>query len=261
MISINGEKVNPTLFPDQTSQVWNVSGLNSLTASVVWEYECEREFLHLAQLKTLLDAKDIKATLHMTYLPYGRQDKPVNNESTFALVTFAKLINDLKFEAVFAIDPHSDVAKELIKNFTPIIPVNYIDMAAFYTGADIFCYPDKGALKKYGNYTAKSFVYGEKVRNQQTGKIESMKLVGNVKDKTVLIVDDICDAGGTFCGMAKLLYDAGAKEVNLYVTHGIFSKGLKPLREAKIERIFTKDGEVGEYQRNVVYKPNEGTEL
>jgi len=262
MISVNGEKINVTKFSDQTSQVWNVSGISGLTAVVVWNFELESEFLHLAQLKTLLDKKGIRATLHMPYLPYARQDKPVNNQNTFALITFAKLINDLKFEAVFAVDPHSEVPKELIKNFTPIIPFNYIRIAEIHTQSDVMCFPDKGAMTKYGKYfKPERYVYGEKVRNQQTGKLEDMKLVGDVKDKNVLIVDDICDGGGTFCWMAQLLYDAGAKSVNLYTTHGIFSKGLRPLREAKIERIFTKDGEISEYHKHIVYKPMENTEL
>jgi len=61
-----------------------------------------------------------------------------------------------------------------------------------------------------------------------------------------MIVDDICDGGATFILLAKELYAAGAKEVNLFVTHGIFSKGLIPLYEAGIKRIFTQDGEASE---------------
>ena len=261
MISLNGEKLNATKFPDQTSQVWKVNGLTGLTANVVWEFELESEFMHLAQLKTLLDAKGVKATLHLPYLPYARQDKLVSNSSTFALTTFAILLNSLKFEQVFCLDPHSKVARELIKNFTGIIPIRYIEIAIKHTQPDVVCYPDIGALQKYSKYITKSYVYGEKVRNQQTGKIESMNLVGNVKDKSVLIIDDIIDGGGTFCWMAQLLYENGAKDVNLYGTHGIFSKGLKPLYESSINRIFTRNGEITEYKNNICYKNMENTEL
>lgn len=47
-----------------------------------------------------------------------------------------------------------------------------------------------------------------------------------VQDKTCVIVDDLCDGGGTFSGLAEQLVLAGAKVVDLYVTHGVFSKGL-----------------------------------
>jgi phosphoribosylpyrophosphate synthetase len=67
--------------------------------------------------------------------------------------------------------------------------------------------------------------------------------VGDCKDKRVLIVDDICDGGKTFELLAKDLYNAGAEEVNLFVTHGLFSKGLIPLKLAGIKRIFTNKGQ------------------
>ena len=66
----------------------------------------------------------------------------------------------------------------------------------------------------------------------------------DIKDQTILIVDDLCDGGMTFIKSAERLYELEAKEVHLYVSHGIFSKGLKPLTDSGIKRIFTKDGEV-----------------
>jgi ribose-phosphate pyrophosphokinase len=262
MISVNGEKINVTRFPDNTSQVWQISGINTTSAKVVWEYDLESEFMQLAQLKTLLDSRSIKATLYMPFLPYSRQDKPVSNDATFGLVTFARLLNSLNFEAVFTLDAHSGVAKELIKNLNDMVPVNYVKIAEIHTNSDVVCYPDKGALQKYsGKVSEKPFVFGEKVRDQQTGKIQDMKLVGGVKGKKVLIVDDIIDGGGTFCWMSQLLYNNGASEVNLYGTHGIFSKGLGPLRDAGIKRIFTRKGEISDYQGNICYKPNETSQL
>lgn len=256
MISLNGVVIKPTLFSDQTRQVWKVpeEAFNVGGASVVWDFEQESEFMQLAQLKTLLDKRSIPATLLMKYLPYGRQDKDVSNETTFGLVTFSNLLNSLKFTEVIAIDPHSQAPYELIKNFTSIQPYTAVELATQMTETTTYCYPDKGAVSKYTKLFHHPYVYGDKVRNQSTGVIESMKLVGQVKGDNVLIVDDLCDAGGTFCWMASLLYEAGAKDVNLYVSHGIFSKGLKPLRDAKINRIFTKDGEVSDYQGNICYK-------
>lgn len=255
MISLNGIIIKPTLFPDNTSQVWHVpvEAFKATSGDVIWDFEHEGEFMQLAQLKTLLDHKGINANLVMKYLPYGRQDKQVSNDATFGLRTFASLLNGLSFQQVGVIDPHSDVV-EIIKNCTVIHPYTAIKVAVDLTETELVCYPDKGAVKKYTKLHYHPFVYGDKVRNQDTGKIESMKLIGDVKGKNVLIIDDICDGGGTFCWMASLLYDAGAKEVNLYTSHGIFSKGLKPLRAAKIERIFTKDGEISEHQGNICYE-------
>lgn len=64
------------------------------------------------------------------------------------------------------------------------------------------------------------------------------------KKQTICIVDDICDGGRTFIEAAKLLQRLEPKEIHLYVSHGIFSKGLKVLTEAGISKIFTHKGEV-----------------
>jgi ribose-phosphate pyrophosphokinase len=105
------------------------------------------------------------------------------------------------------------------------------------------CYPDKGALIKYKDMYNFPYIYGNKTRDQETGHILDYQLVGDCDGQRVLIVDDICDGGMTFQLLARDLLAAGAKEVNLFVSHGIFSKGLKPLREAGIKNIYTKEGE------------------
>jgi phosphoribosylpyrophosphate synthetase len=111
------------------------------------------------------------------------------------------------------------------------------------TESSVACYPDKGARVKYTDFYNLPSIHGNKIRNQDTGHIEQYDLFGNCEGKRILIVDDICDGGATFVLLADQLYANGAEEVNLFVTHGIFSKGLKPLRNAGIKRIFTNKGE------------------
>lgn len=262
MITINNIPINVTLFPDNTRQVWQLPKEITKLATVLvkWEFVTEGEFLELAQLKHLLDSLNISATLVFPYLPYGRQDKLVSNNTTFALRTFAKLLNSLKFHKVFAIDAHSKVAENVIDNFYSIPPVEYVFKIVKEIDPDLFCYPDAGALDKYHKLfvSRKLSIHGEKTRDQLTGNIDKYEIVGNCKDKSVLVVDDLCDGGATFVHLTTQLLKNGAKEVNLFVTHGIFSKGLTPLKEAGIKRIFTKDGEVVDQDSTnglFVYKP------
>jgi ribose-phosphate pyrophosphokinase len=257
MLYLNGQPLSVTHFPDNTSQVWKDAQVESLyqnpgqEAKVAWNFKSEAEFMELAQLKTLLDVLRIKAHLTLTYLPYGRQDKNISNTSTFGLRTFANLLNSLDFETVTIHDPHSEVALEKIHHSRAVYPVRQVEVAC-QTSFDnqcetILCYPDKGALSKYTKvYESlyRSHIYGEKVRDQLTGNITSYKVVGECAGKNVMIVDDICDGGATFKLLAKDLLAAGAKQVNLFVTHGIFSKGVRTLFEAGIKRVFTEDGEV-----------------
>lgn len=257
MIKLNGTPINITLFPDNTSQVWRLDKLtfpNCQWADIIWEFSSESEFMHLAQLKTLLDQHDIRSYLTIKYLPYGRQDKEVTNETTFALRTFARLLNSLHFNNVTILDPHSPVATAIIQNSIAYYPIAQLLKARDLTNSNLFCYPDKGAQAKYSLVYDFPSVYCNKVRDQLTGNILSNELTGNVEGKTVLIVDDICDGGMTFIKTAELLYAAGAKEVSLFVSHGIFSKGLKPILNANIKHVFTSDGEASEHQQQINYR-------
>ena len=60
-------------------------------------------------------------------------------------------------------------------------------------------------------------------RREQAGEIAEMTVIGDVKGKTCIIVDDICDTAGTLVKAAQLLTDHGATEVHAYITHGVLS--------------------------------------
>ena len=60
-------------------------------------------------------------------------------------------------------------------------------------------------------------------RREKAGEVAEMTVIGNVKDKICLIVDDICDTAGTLCKAAEILMENGAKEVHSYITHGVMS--------------------------------------
>jgi len=257
MISINGVQIKPTLFPDKTSQVWQLTD-ELMTAlykegmcTIKWEFESEAEFIHLAQLKTLLDTRCPYITLDMPYLPYARQDKWVANETTFALRTFASLLNTLNFTEVHVLDAHNNLRANMILNLVDDSPKKYIEQAFEKSGANLILFPDAGAKLRYEAYRVDSYpVYADKTRDQTTGNIKEVLIKGSVAGKRVLIVDDICDGGMTFKLVAeaalKPLKDGqgGATEVYLYVTHGIFSKGIKTLLDSGIKKVYTYKGEV-----------------
>jgi ribose-phosphate pyrophosphokinase len=246
MITIGNRQVPTTLFPDNTSQVWHLPDeiFTLPVIHIVWTFSLESEFLQLAQLKTLLDAKGIKATLELPYLPYGRQDKEVSNESTFALRTFARQLNTLAFECVTIHDPHSRTALELIDRSVAAYPKEEI-YRVFSETADLICYPDAGARTKYSEvYPGLPFIYGEKVRDQKSGQISDYRLAGDPSGKKILIIDDICDGGATFILLTKELLNKGALSVSLFVSHGLFSRGTRPLFASGISRVFTEKGEL-----------------
>jgi len=249
--------VTATLFPDKTSQVWKLkdSQLEYLKTDpkpvVEWYFDNESEVIQIIQLFDLINTivpEDREIDLYVPFLPYARQDKEINNELTFALRTFLKVIS-LTYARLVVLDVHSqDLLKELAPTFLNIEPISQITYAARHCDADLFCYPDSGAETRYGGLLVNApHVVLEKTRDQVTGSINGIKLADGynpelIKGKKILIIDDICDGGRTFIEGAKVLYSHGAADVNLYTSHGIYSKGVKIIHDAGITKVYDKDG-------------------
>lgn len=249
MISINGIELKPTIFPDGTSQVWKLDPKIKAdrNINIIWNFKNEGEFMHLAQAVQLIRSMNPNAiiSLDVPYMPYARQDKEISNDACFALYTFASLLNTLKINKMTGFDPHSDVVTRLFSNYMPTFPVGAVKELKTALGTTHMCYPDEGAFKKYHKLFVSPYIHGIKERDQATGKITSYTLDGgDPSGKSILIVDDIADGGATFVTLAEMLRKGKAAEVNLFVSHGLFSKGTQILRDAGIKRIFTREGEV-----------------
>lgn len=186
----------------------------------------------------------IPVKLIMLYVPYGRQDRPCEAGEAFGLKVFANIINSWDFDEVVIADPHSDVTPALIDRLT-IIPQEKIvkEMLGHYIPMDNFAIvsPDAGALKKIFKVAKElggADVYcAEKIRDTTTGAIKHTDIsVQDFKGRNLIMIDDIADGSFTFIKLAELLKSRNAGRVDLYVTHGIFSKGLRPL-EGVIDRV------------------------
>lgn len=239
--------VTPTIFPDGTSQVWklptDVLRVDYLPdkMEVVWHFESEAEVMHLCQLSALVyKYTQNSPDLVIPFLPYGRQDKAVSNDTTFALRIFINVIQEF-FEKISTFDSHSLINRDGFKS----LDVNdQVYTALNQSGASLVCFPDKGATTRGYDLNGISSFNLEKKRDQSTGIIEGLvcPLPLDLTDKTILLVDDIADGGRTFIESAKLLYSMGAAHVDLYVTHGIFSQGIHILTElGKLRNIYTTD--------------------
>ena len=195
----------------------------------------------------------VKLKLH--YMPYSRQDRVCNSGEAFGLKVVANLINSAGFHSVETLDNHSDVATSLLDN---VVNLDYNDIL---TGTELLSdiglgvltvvAPDAGSTKKIEKFGTE-FIQCLKTRNLETGSLSGFRVLNDVVDADLVIVDDICDGGGTFIGLTKELYNAGAHTVQLYVTHGIFSKGLAPLYEAGITKIMS---------ANTIYETNHNMEI
>ncbi len=189
------------------------------------------------QLLLAVDALDrvgvpsSQITLLLPYLPYARQDRVMVPGEPFSLKVFARLINALALREVRVFDAHSDVGPALLDRCTNI---NSDAMAAKYirtrvgTSDFVLVAPDAGAYKKTSRLATTigaDVIVATKSRNLEDGSLAAPTVLGDVQGRVCVIVDDICDGGGTFLNLADALTAAGSRENHLFVSHGIFAKG------------------------------------
>jgi ribose-phosphate pyrophosphokinase len=176
----------------------------------------------------------------------------------FSLKVFARLINGLGVHEVQVFDPHSDVAPALIDRCRVL---GNGDAATAYIRATlsdrsfVLIAPDAGAYKKTERLASAlgvPVVVATKYRSVIDGSLAAPDVLGDVQGRVCVIVDDICDGGGTFLNLAEALTNAGAAECHLFVSHGIFSKGFEALR-ARFASIGTTDAfrDASEYPQDI----------
>lgn len=206
-------------------------------------------FNDLGMLCLAVDAlrrMDVKLeTLIIPYFPSARQDRVMVKGEPLSVKIYAEIINSFKFQKVVVFDAHSEVTSALLNNCEPITNHKFVEKVIQEIRNDVLLIsPDGGALKKI--YKVSEFLGGlevvecSKSRDVKTGKLTGFKVYAdNLQGKNCLIVDDICDGGGTFIGLAEELKNKNAGKLYLAVSHGIFSKSFENLK--CFERIFTTD--------------------
>ncbi len=174
-------------------------------------------------------------TLVLPYLPYARQDRVMVPGEPFSLKVLARLINALDLKEVRVFDAHSDVGPALLNrcvaSTSDAIATEYI-RSCIGTDDFVLVAPDAGAYKKTSRLAASigaEVIVATKSRNLADGSLAAPSVLGDVHGRVCVIVDDICDGGGTFLNLADALTAAGAKENHLFVSHGIFAKGYDAL--------------------------------
>ncbi len=180
--------------------------------------------------------------LYLPYFPGARQDRLCNEGEPLTCEVYADIINSLGFRSVQILDAHSDVAPALLNNVYNASNVDFVEdcVKSLNLSKMYLVIPDSGASKKAievakrleGIGTSFGIVKCDKLRDLATGNLTGFKCYANDLQQTdCVVVDDICDGGGTFLGIAKKLKEKDAGKLHLIVTHGIFSKGVTELEK------------------------------
>ncbi len=201
------------------------------------------DVMKLALLRSSLEhLPDVR--LILPYLPYSRADRRFTDGDCFGLEAFGALINSMAFHGVVTLDAHNPhAAHACVNRLKDVSPARFmeqaiVDFAQRHKSRRItVLFPDEGARERYDSSlpqgiecnTAKVRIviaHCRKIRSAVTGKLEGFEVPPVESDYPAIVVDDICDGGLTFAGIAQRL---NLLKLGLYVTHGIFSKGPEPL--------------------------------
>jgi ribose-phosphate pyrophosphokinase len=189
-------------------------------------------------------AYDGSVTLLLPYLPYSRQDRVCYPGEAFALSVLAKMLDTQRRakDKVVTWDAHSDVSEKVFHgmNFTNVsvesLIERFLKIGVTFDPETVVIAPDKGAWMRASLAAraigSREVIYTQKVRDPDDGSITAMTFGSDESNETdlqgkhILIADDICDGGRTFIELAKRVREFNPASITLYVTHGIFSRGL-----------------------------------
>ena len=212
-------------------------------------------------------AKNITAVI--PYFGYARQDRKVVPRTSISAKLVSNLITKAGADRVVTVDLHAGQ----IQGFFDI-PVDNLFATPIFArhvkkkikSKKIICVaPDVGGTERarsLGKLLNVGLAIVDK-RRPKPGQSEVVNVIGDVTDKTCIIVDDIIDSGGTIINAAKALKQRGAYEVYVYITHGVLSgDAVKKIKNSVIKNLVITDtinnGEKTKSVKNIEVLPISG---
>lgn len=221
----------------------------------------EFNLIALLQAIDILNRNKVRCLVYMPYLYYSRQDRATTPNSASSLELLLNVLKDV--EALYTYDVHSSRALEMLPSvLRSRRPINFLQECA--SRADFIIAPDKGATEKIYDYCTGAGISLDRVitatknRDPATGKLSSPEVkeahLSKLNGKSAVIFDDICDGGYTFIQLADLIKSKVKVDLDLAVSHGIFSKGCEELL-SRFNNIYTTDSiPTKEKEVQVIYK-------
>jgi ribose-phosphate pyrophosphokinase len=190
---------------------------------------------NLMELLIMLDAlrrsSARRKTAVIPYFGYARQDRKSSPRTPISAKLVANLITEAGADRVLTLDLHAGQ----IQGFFDIpvdnlfaAPLFAADIKTRFAGRDIMIVsPDVGGVVRARDLATRLNVDLAIIdkRRERAGISEVMNVIGDVGGRDCILVDDICDSGGTLCNAANALIKEGAKSASVYVTHGVLSGG------------------------------------
>ena len=195
----------------------------------------------LMELMIMIDAARRSSATRITavipYYGYARQDRKSASRTPITAKLVANLITKAGADRILTMDLHAgqiqgffdipvdDLTSRVVFAKDIKKTIGIIDEPDVEQVGTVFVSPDAGGVvraRKFADMFNGDIAIVDK-RRPEAGKSEVMNLIGDVKGKHAILVDDIVDSGGTLCNAAQAIIDAGALSVRAYITHGVLT--------------------------------------
>lgn len=210
------------------------------SVNVVMRIRNAEDLFLLMQLSDILHRQEVVVEeLHIPYLMSMRCDRVFSFDRPYSLKIVGSVVQGVGARTTYIYEPHSYRSIE----FTNCIDENPSENFILdHAQSSTICYPDKGAQDRYDPLWVKiDALLCEKVRNVDTGVLEGFKVVNPevFNGGEITLVDDLCDGGGTFIGLAPKLRELNPTKLRLVVTHAVQLNGIKRVAEVFDEVVIT----------------------
>ena len=207
---------------------------------------------NLMELLLVIDALKRSSAKNITavipYFGYARQDRKVAPRTSISAKVVANLISNAGASRVVTVDLHAGQIQGFfdmpVDNlFTTPLFAKYIKKK--FKDKKLICVsPDVGGVQRTRGLATriKADLAIIDKRRPAPGKSQVMNIIGDVKNKTCIIVDDIIDSGGTIVNAVDALKKNGANEVYVFITHAVLSgDAVKKIKNSKIKKLIITD--------------------
>ena len=208
---------------------------------------------HLMELLITIDAARRASARRITavipYFGYGRQDRKDEGRTSISAKLIANLITSAGANRVVTIDLHAGQIQgffdiPLDNLFSVNEMIQDMEKISFEKNTLAIVSPDVGGVVRARAFAKRinaSLVIIDK-RREKAGESEVMNIIGEVRNKTCILLDDIADSAGTLCNAAVALKEYGANEIYSYIAHGVLSgSALNRISESNIKELVLTD--------------------
>ena len=213
-------------------------GINDKRVFIIQSFKLPNT--HLLELLLTIDAAKRggarEINIIIPYFPYCRMDKKHRSGVPISAKVVADVISTMNVNRIVTFDLHAEQIQGFFSNkidfchvqmggfFTAHMKERYID---FGMSNWVFCAPDSGSVKRtkelalLSNNQNLCNMIKYRIKDQE---VDSMLIIGDVKNKNVVVFDDMIDTGGTLSKAIDILLDEGAENITVMATHGILSE-------------------------------------